>query len=678
MMGTNTEGTVNLKEWAITRMDYIPHISKTNNGNIQDFRTKLMSARLGTYWRYLVRHARSSEQVQHIRNNLKIQEFEAAKIKNKIGILSASTATMSETVASDLTFSAENDSVLTYGSNSSNISERSFLLKEYAETKRLLKKSNGLTRNAQIDVKSRLEQCEEFKDQLQHRKINSEEKREKIKFLSLLILHAKQSIEAMKQDVQHLNFWLRTRFDGSDSNYLSKNDTSKECTNQLITVLCNKLKCLLKESIMEGASSTANGRKEKSNLDEVKQLAELLLLQCGENNSEIAYNIADVHAGILTKVRNVTWQIRNTLSSPTICHDKQLRPNSRLETLLSNWREKYVLLNAESKKLAAELVMLQDITVVQVRKTKNAVVQVCESTCNSGMESNCGFENQKIMQKYFMLCEKRARLNVLLQHINRYLELEKAQENMGGHLRGGLLHTKRVTDGDIRSMLSVMRAQEIQILNKKEKIELVIGRNSNLRSKLIWLEAGILQHISSQIKPTIQKILVPTSTKVAIDRNKGQPHTDNLFKDQMLQRLNNFVVSPIHLNMSLNLSGRCFGRSCGRLGESWKKVQESHTATKWYQNCSLALTEVVNTKHMLKHAANFLDAATSLHFDMENYDGVKNALTQRVAGSSKNDSNCGSMEDKIRKSRECTKLVHKLDQVVIQIEAAQIHFRFVT
>ena len=80
-----------LKNWASDFMDYVPRESSLESKitNNKDFHSKLISGRLGVYWQYLIRHARSRSQVQHIRDNLKLQEFQDAKNKKNAKILSS-------------------------------------------------------------------------------------------------------------------------------------------------------------------------------------------------------------------------------------------------------------------------------------------------------------------------------------------------------------------------------------------------------------------------------------------------------------------------------------------------------------------------------------------------------------------------------------------------------------
>ena len=200
-----------LREWTITHMEYVPRVSAEepdNNGD-KNFPSRLLSGRLGIYWQYLIRHARSRSQVQHIRDNLRIQEFQDAKNKKNL-------QTHMSTMETDLTRKSNpsrNDISITLEANSSVLSERRILIKEYDDTKHQLKKSKCQIQKLKMDIQSNLLECEELKNRFQMYQIQIDQNYEKLKFLSSLNSKSKESISEMNKDAKFLEHTVIKRFD---------------------------------------------------------------------------------------------------------------------------------------------------------------------------------------------------------------------------------------------------------------------------------------------------------------------------------------------------------------------------------------------------------------------------------------------------------------------------------
>ena len=179
-----------LKDWASDSMDYVPRTSSLESRitNDKDFHSKLISGRLGVYWQYLICHARSRSQVQHIRDNLRLQEFQEAKNKKNAQILSL-TLNKDTTLKLNKSNKGQQDiSSMTFELDTSNISNRSLLIKEFEETKQLVKKSSSRIQKTKIDIDSILLECEEFKTLLQEHEIQIDQNFEKLNFEYLSIL----------------------------------------------------------------------------------------------------------------------------------------------------------------------------------------------------------------------------------------------------------------------------------------------------------------------------------------------------------------------------------------------------------------------------------------------------------------------------------------------------------
>ena len=206
-----------IKEWAVKHMEYVPRSSSTNPDGTEnhDFRIRLLSGRLGPCCQFLMRHALSRSLVEHIRANLKIKEYEDMRNKKNTYAASSSTiwsASTDRMLRSETSTSAKPDESIAIFSSSSHISERSLLIKEYDETKHLLKKSIHSTQKATLDVSARRAECEELRCTLNSYHNDIEENNENLRFLGLLIVESKYSINQIRQDAQNLDNVFRQKF----------------------------------------------------------------------------------------------------------------------------------------------------------------------------------------------------------------------------------------------------------------------------------------------------------------------------------------------------------------------------------------------------------------------------------------------------------------------------------
>ena len=639
-MDGQVEGSTSLKEWAMTYMEYVPKlpINKTDRNGNHDFSSKLLSGRLGVYWQHLIRHARSRSQIQHIRDNLKVQEFQDAK--NKKNAQHPSSMTLSETVSSDNTlrsnaslYSKKDVSVLTFGPNTSTISERSLLIKEYDETKRLLRKSIGLTQRTTMDVECRVEECEDLKHQLQVYQANIDENYEKLKFLTLLTHKTKEAIGLMKQDVKYLGHILQRTFNVTENNLNNVfKDSEHEHIRNTIIQICEKSKYMLNEITRFSNSAQKTINCEGKTLDEIKELVKCLLFP---ESPLINHYINDnctvaimVHEAVFFQIRFIIRQVENELFAKN--NENVTSPPDQLKNILEEWRKQHVTFLAGAKTMEEELKEIEGETQRQAKNAKNAISELVDS--NSAYNHDSSKEMKELLLSYFLVCEKRARMKMFLHEVSAQV-----------------LNRKSPSNPKSNALVKVSEGYNVEIENKKRQIDLLLQRNNNLNAKLTWLENKVRNILDTSITHSIHRILPII--------NPDKSNRKICAKDRICRRFNNFMVFPIYLNLSLNVCSQVCGRDVRPLLKNTRNLPFSD---KYNLNGSIVIADIIRIKAQMKQVFKFLEGAS---------------LMQEKESSFDNNGNSG-VEEKVKKSKDQSQLISKLNVVIEQVQKAQKHFGF--
>ena len=636
MEGKREDVSMGLKEWATKHMEYVPRVSSDSaerNGN-KDFQSKLRPGRLGIYWQHLICHARSRSQVQHIRDNLKLQEYHDTKNKKNGKCLLSSTTTcetlsFDNTLRSNTTYYSQKDfNNLTLGTNASALSERDLLVKEYEETKRLLKKSNSHRQRAKADIERRVSECEELKHQLQAYEANIDENYEKLKFLSLLIQRSKESVNVMKKDTQSLEGILQRRFEGTNGkqSYGFGEEELVDHIKNMLRQICEKSKYLLHQ-ITHWNSSTQINVNNKI-LTEIRQLVEALLFPNLNNHSVKDYCTVSimVHEAFLLEVRSITRQVDNELCLKS--SETTKAPPDQVENILNGWREHHVMLVSESKAMANELKLIESETEQKGKLAKNAISEIVDS--DSGYNNESRRAIKQMLQNYFMGCEKRARLKRFLSELSEYVTKPRIDP---------------ISSTKLKTLANVSKGHSTEIENKKKQIDTLLQRNGNLNTKLTWLANKMCNLLDTYITDSIHQILPIIRPNDTMDNHM------NGARDRILRRFNNFTVFPVQLNLSLNINGQVCGREIRDISRSSGDL----TLFKPSLNGSLAIQDFIKIKILMKK----MEEASLLG-----------------TGSSFGENKKTDAEEKVKNAKDHTQLINKLDEIIRLIEKSNKHFGF--
>ena len=636
MEGLAENGSLRLKEWAMNRMEYIPRVSnKGADLNCEnDFQSRLYSGRLGVYWQYLVRHARSRAQVQHIRDNLKIQEFQDAKHKKGINLLST-TIKYDDTIKLNKNHRKNEDiSTLTFELDSSAVSDRSLLLKDYDDTKHLLRKSIGLTRRARMDVECRVTECNELKTRLHVYETQIDQNYETLKFLSLLTSKTKESIKAIKHDVQTLENTLQTRFDYTKNranNRIKENEHAVD-TKRMIKEILEKSQLHLYQVTKSTHSSQRQISLTNQNIKGIQKLVNSLLFsRFEEYSSNEYYRVAImIHEEMLLQIRSIIRHVDQEL----IHKDSEIMTGQhQLEAILDEWREEHVTLAAKAKTLSEEMRVAEKDVRRQGKQIKTVISEVIES--DAIYDSNSKVEMTKLLHNYFLLCEKRARIKSLSGEITAKTSARKLEQSRSQSLK---------------ALVNLSTGFDTEIDDKMGQINRLLQRNGNMDKKVNWIVNKMHHLLNFEIKPSISQLLpLISSNELAIT-------SKTCAKNRTVKRLNNFSGYPSHLDSSLNICGHISGRDVNCILENVQNLLNPDTCS---INGTIIIVDFIKMKVRMKQIVSYLEHANFLK--------EKGILIDEKSDNS-------GIEEKVQSSKNQSKLIQKLEEVIIQVKLAQKHF----
>ena len=113
------------------------------------------------------------------------------------------------------------------------------------------------------------------------------------------------------------------------------------------------------------------------------------------------------------------------------------------------------------------------------------------------------------------------------------------------------------------------------------------------------------------------------------------------------------MIEPVYLDTTLNVYSQILGRDV-----TWllKNVHHLLNSEKCHTNVSLLIAYFAQVKLQMKQTGDYIEKATIYN--------EKNALFQDSCMIS-------DMEQKVKKSKDKSELVHKLEDVIVQITSAQ-------
>ena len=619
-----------LKKWASECMEYVPRdTSKDSNINGNDFHSKLISGRLGVYWKYLIRHARSRSQIQHIRDNLKIQEFQDAKNKKNAKIL-ALTSDTDVTIKVHKAHKGQQDiSSMSFELDSSNISNRSLLIKEFDETRHLLKKSSSKIERTKLEIKSILEECEELKIQKQEHDNHTDNNFEKLDFLRNLKQNTKDSINQITKYSQFMEQTMIQRFDLSKPKHNEKHEQHVADMKKRLSLEIKKYK-----DIVDKQTRSENDQKSHfvspQTLNEVKISINDILLPKGFEESSNIYHASSfaVNEWILLYIRSIARTLDTNLAYKDKATDIQ---QNDLQDILDSWREKHVSFVCEASALVSEVKELEN---ENRRQIKHVITTISDIVDSDTPKSYSSIELKTILQRYFTLLEKYSRVKAVVQELNK--NLSKRQHAIHNNNLKVLWHSSS-TNANL-------------IEGKKIQIKRLLQKNGNLDVRYNWLELKILSILNEDIVNNIRYILYQKPTHPT-----GGQHL-SASQDRVRRLLNNFICYPNHLQQSLNVSNRICGRDITWLLNRTKNL---YLYDKRDLNSLLMIENFLQLKSLMKSVDKFITEAKFIEqnfsFFEENMDGH-------------------NTEKKITQSKDHAQLINKIDDIVEQVKTAQKHF----
>lgn len=623
------KSATSLKEWTVNNMEYVPRLSakeSENNGD-KNFPSRLLSGRLGIYWQYLIRHARSRSQVQHIRDNLRVQEFQDAK--NKKNFL-----TYTSTMETDMTLKSNpsrNDISITLEANSSVLSDRRILIKEYDDTKHLLKKSRVQVQKVKMEIHSNLLECEELKNRFQKYQIQIDQNYEKLKFLSSLNTMSKESISAMNNDAKFLEHTLKKRFDCTkDKNNMCRDNDTANVKPSLVDIL-KQSKIILNQATKYNHSAQRTFCLDSKEVENIKQSSNVLV-SISEKSALQDYYAASVlaHEALLSQIRSIVRSLENEMSCKEI-ENSSAHPHE-LESILDKWREEHVTLAARAKNHRQEIKVVENDTHLQVKITKHSISDLIDSDIYYSKSKD---EMKKLLQCYFALFEKRARMKSLLKEISNKIFVEKR---------------KAFTHPNLKVLLNLSIGYDNEMESKRGQINRLLQRNANLDMKINWIEDKTRKILNAGILSCIQQILAPISL------NEISTNPMDFAKNRILRRFKNYICYPIQSSSSLN----SFGDVCGR-DVKWlsKTNQNLLPFEKCTLNGSVVIEAFLRLKLQRKDVLTFLEYAKILKEKWSVFD---------------ENSDSKGIEEKVKDSKDQSQLIIKLDGIIAQVTMAKKHF----
>ena len=621
-----------LQNWATDYMDYVPRQSsiEAKIHNDKGYHSKLTSGRLGIYWQYLIQHARSRSKVQHIRDNLKVLDYQEAKNKKNAQILSF-------TSDKDVTFKLnkpnkgqQDISSMTFELESSNISNRSLLIKEFEETRHLVKKCSSKIHRTNVEIQSLLTECEELKSRLQEHEDNTNQNFQKLNFLQSLKMKTKDSIDDISQYSRYLEQTLIQRFNlckprnvetieanaAADSKNLLLVEL-RRCKNiidQVTKSNSDQNTCYVNAHVLGDVKSSLNGVLLPKNSKQQSMDYHTIIIQINES---ILHNIRSI-------IRNLDAKIKAKDNEPDV------NMNDDLQYILNSWREKHVNFSSQAKVLDSEVKELQNTNQRQAKLVKSAIEDVLNSEPSSFLSNT---ELKAALHRYFFLSEKYARTKSAVQE-----------------LQGNLIKMKcTFKDTNLKLLVNLCSTNTTQIERKRTQIKRLFQRNSNLDTRFNWLESKLIGILKGDIKHNIMEILYQTPS------NHYRGHHLSASQDIVHRILNLFVSYPKHLELSLNTNNNVCGRDA-----TWflNSIRNLHLNEECYSNSLMVIENFSQCKSLMNSVNKFLKEAELMEQNFSSYE----------EGSADQ-----STEKKVKDSKEHGQLIKKIDDIIEQVHYAIKH-----
>jgi len=620
-----------LQNWATDCMDYVPRESsiEAKIHNDKGFHSKLTSGRLGIYWQYLIQHARSRSKVQHIRDNLKVLDYQEAKNKKNAQILSF-------TSDKDVTFKfnkpnkgQQDISSMTFELESSTISNRSLLIKDFEETRHLVKKCSSKIHRTNVEIQSLLVECEELKSRLQEHEDHTNQNFEKLNFLQSLKKKTKDSIDDISQYSRYLEQTLIQRFILCKPRKVEIIEANAADSKNPLLVELRRCKNII-DQVTRSNSDQNTCYVSAQVLGEVKSSLNGILLPKSSKQQPIDYHTISIqmNESILHNIRSIIRNLEAKIKAKD--NEPDVNMNNDLQYVLDSWREKHVNFSSQAKVLDSEVKELQNTNQRQVKLVKSAIEDVLNSGASSSLSNT---ELKTALHRYFFLSENYARTTSAVKE-----------------LQGNLIKMKSTSkDTNLKLLVNLCSTNTTQIESKRTQIKRLLQRNSNLGARFNWLESKIISILKGDIKHNIMEILYQTPT------NHYRGHHLSASQDIVHRILNLFVSYPKHLELSLNINNNVCGRDA-----TWflNSIRNLHLNEECNSNSLMVIENFSQCKSLMNSVNKFLKEAKLME---QNFSSFEEGSADQ------------STEKRVKDSKEHGQLIKKIDDIIEQVHYAIKH-----
>ena len=620
-----------LQNWATDCMDYVPRESsiEAKIHNDKGFHSKLTSGRLGIYWQYLIQHARSRSKVQHIRDNLKVLDYQEAKNKKNAQILSF-------TSDKDVTFKfnkpnkgQQDISSMTFELESSTISNRSLLIKDFEETRHLVKKCSSKIHRTNVEIQSLLVECEELKSRLQEHEDHTNQNFEKLNFLQSLKKKTKDSIDDISQYSRYLEQTLIQRFILCKPRKVEIIEANAADSKNPLLVELRRCKNII-DQVTRSNSDQNTCYVSAQVLGEVKSSLNGILLPKSSKQQPIDYHTISIqmNESILHNIRSIIRNLEAKIKAKD--NEPDVNMNNDLQYVLDSWREKHVNFSSQAKVLDSEVKELQNTNQRQVKLVKSAIEDVLNSGASSSLSNT---ELKTALHRYFFLSEKYARTTSAVKE-----------------LQGNLMKMKSTfKDTNLKLLVNLCSTNTTQIESKRTQIKRLLQRNSNLGARFNWLESKVISILQGDIKHNIMEILYQTPT------NHYRGHHLSASQDIVHRILNLFVSYPKHLELSLNINNNVCGRDA-----TWflNSIRNLHLNEECNSNSLMVIENFSQCKSLMNSVNKFLKEAKLME---QNFSSFEEGSADQ------------STEKRVKDSKEQGQLIKKIDDIIEQVHYAIKH-----
>ena len=620
-----------LQNWATDCMDYVPRESsiEAKIHNDKGFHSKLTSGRLGIYWQYLIQHARSRSKVQHIRDNLKVLDYQEAKNKKNAQILSF-------TSDKDVTFKfnkpnkgQQDISSMTFELESSTISNRSLLIKDFEETRHLVKKCSSKIHRTNVEIQSLLVECEELKSRLQEHEDHTNQNFEKLNFLQSLKKKTKDSIDDISQYSRYLEQTLIQRFILCKPRKVEIIEANAADSKNPLLVELRRCKNII-DQVTRSNSDQNTCYVSAQVLGEVKSSLNGILLPKSSKQQPIDYHTISIqmNESILQNIRSIVRNLEAKIKAKD--NEPDVNMNNDLQYVLDSWREKHVNFSSQAKVLDSEVKELQNTNQRQVKLVKSAIEDVLNSGASSSLSNT---ELKTALHRYFFLSEKYARTTSAVKE-----------------LQGNLIKMKSTSkDTNLKLLVNLCSTNTTQIESKRTQIKRLLQRNSNLGARFNWLESKIISILKGDIKHNIMEILYQTPN------NHYRGHHLSASQDIVHRILNLFVSYPKHLELSLNINNNVCGRDA-----TWflNSIRNLHLNEECNSNSLMVIENFSQCKSLMNSVNKFLKEAKLME---QNFSSFEEGSADQ------------STEKRVKDSKEHGQLIKKIDDIIEQVHYAIKH-----